>query len=88
VLTVNNCKIVGNFAPGWRGGIFNDSFVSSATLSVTNCTVSGNSATSTGGGIYSEGSYGNATMEIVNSTVSSNSAALAAAFTTATRRRP
>ena len=74
VLTVNNCRIVGNFAPGWGGGIFNDSFVSSATLRVTNSTLSGNSANSTGGGIYSEGLHGNAAMEIVNSTVSGNSA--------------
>src|SRR5439155_21026372 len=54
VLTVNNCRIVGNFTPGWGGGIFNVSFVSSATLRVTNSTLSGNSANSTGGGTYSE----------------------------------
>jgi hypothetical protein len=78
VLTVNNCKIVGNFALGWGGGIFNDSWVTSATLRVTNSTLSGNSAGSigsgTGGGIYSDGSHGNGTMEIVNSVISGNSA--------------
>src|SRR6187200_2098775 len=42
VLTVNNCNIVGNFAPGWGGGIFNDSWTTSATMRVTNSTISRN----------------------------------------------
>src|SRR5213075_361544 len=69
VLTVNNCRIVGNFAPGWGGGIFNDSFVSSATLRVTNSTVSGNLA-HVGGGIYNSHSAST----VSNCTLSGNSA--------------
>ena len=58
-----------NFGDG--GGIFNDAYLGSATLTVSNCTISGNSAVpGTGGGITNYGG----TLTITNSTLSGNSA--------------
>ena len=65
-LTLNNCMVAGNTAPGGQGGgVFNDI---DGSLTVTNSTVSGNSAT-TGGGIVSYG-----TLTATESTVSGNQA--------------
>lgn len=65
-LTVSNCMIDGNVAPGGEGGgIFNDI---DGTLTLTTSTVAGNSA-STGGGIVSYG-----VLAIAESTISGNQA--------------
>ncbi len=73
-LTVADCTISGNSAPGGSGefgdgggGIFN-----LGTLAVNNCTISGNSAPGgSGGGIWSAG-----TLTVTDSTLSNNSASV------------
>src|SRR5207302_984726 len=61
------------------GGVYNDGYSGTATLTVTNSTFSGNSVAApysvgSGGGIYNNGSYGSATLTVANSTFSGNSA--------------
>ncbi|PYR95243.1 MAG: hypothetical protein DMG16_30680 [Acidobacteria bacterium] len=76
-LTVRNCTISGNSAPGafgTGGGIYNDVAFSNGTLEVLNCTIRGNSAGDNGGGIYNYGGSMIATLKVVNSTLSGNSA--------------
>jgi hypothetical protein len=78
-LTVSNCWITGNSAPGaGGGGIYSNGTSSNATLKVINSVVSGNSASGGGGGIFSDGENSNATLTVVNCIVSGNSAALGA----------
>jgi hypothetical protein len=77
MLTVNNCNISGNSAPGTfgqGGGIFNDVAFSNGMLEILNSTISGNSAGDNGGGIYNYGGSNTATLKVVNSTLSGNSA--------------
>jgi Chlamydia polymorphic membrane protein (Chlamydia_PMP) repeat len=77
MLTVSNCTISGNSAPGVfgvGGGISNDVVISNATLEILNCTISGNSAGDNGGGIYNYGGSNTATLKVLNSTLSGNSA--------------
>ncbi len=45
---ISNCKVVGNYASEYGGGMYN----SSGTATVTNCTFSGNYAGLYGGGMY------------------------------------
>jgi len=64
------------------GGVYNDGYSGTATLTVTNSTFSGNSVgapymVGSGGGIYNNASYGSATLTVANSTFSGNSAGAA-----------
>ena len=69
-VTISNCTISGNGAPGGSGGgIYN----SNSTMTVNASTLSGNWA-NYGGGIYNDGGYGNATLTINVSTFSTNTA--------------
>ena len=75
-LTLSNCLVTGNSAPGnvgTGGGISNDASGSSATLQIDNCTVSNNSVSYEGGGIGNP----NGAVTVTNSTISDNSAGYA-----------
>ena len=81
-VVVDKCTVSGGYDRARGGGICNDGFNGSATLTVTNSTISGNHAAAptgvgNGGGIYNDGSYGGATLTVTNSTFSNNFANLA-----------
>jgi predicted outer membrane repeat protein len=68
VLTVSNCTLTGNSAPGASGGaIFNGGF---STMTVSGCTLSGNSA-SRGGAIDTKNAA-----TVIGCTISGNTAAM------------
>jgi hypothetical protein len=80
-LTVDRCTISNNHASK-GGGVYNDGFSGSATLTISNSTFSGNGAAApysvgSGGGVYNSGWNGSATLTISNSTFSGNSAGIA-----------
>jgi len=67
-VTISNCTISGNGAPGGSGGgIYN----SNSTMTVNASTLSGNNA-SVGGGILNDGEYGSAMLAVNASTLSGN----------------
>ena len=74
-LTVSNCAVNGNLSTRvGAGGIVNDAYEGSATLTIVNSILSGNSTIYLGGGIFNLGEDGSATVTILNSTVSGNMA--------------
>ena len=74
ILTVSNCTLSGNVSTNNAGGgIFNNGFNGSATLTITASTFSGNTAYG-GGGIYNDGGNASATLTITASTFSGNTA--------------
>src|SRR6266403_1864077 len=80
-LAIDHCTVSDNLGSG-GGGVYNDGYSGTATLTVTNSTFSGNSVgapymVGSGGGIYNYGSYGSATLTVANSTFSGNSAGAA-----------
>ncbi len=80
-LAIDHCTVSDNLGSG-GGGVYNDGYSGTATLTVTNSTFSGNSVAApysvgSGGGIYNNGSYGSATLTVANSTFSGNSAGAA-----------
>ena len=81
VLTVSNCVVIGNRAT-FGGGIVNDGYSGSATLTIVSSVVTGNSAPIpaggfSGGGILNLGQGGTATATVVNSAVTDNYAGFA-----------
>jgi len=80
-LAIDHCTVSDNLGSG-GGGVYNNGYSGTATLTVTNSTFSGNSVgapymVGSGGGIYNNGSYGSATLTVANSTFSGNSAGVA-----------
>ena len=80
-LAIDHCTVSDNLG-SVGGGVYNDGYSGTATLTVTNSTFSGNSVAApysvgSGGGIYNNGSYGSATLTVANSTFSGNSAGVA-----------
>lgn len=76
-LVLDSCKINGNTATQWGGGVYsNGKFKGpNAMVVITDSTLSSNIAGESGGGIYSDGAFsGHADLQITNSTVSGNSA--------------
>ncbi len=65
-LSLTNCTVSGNSAPGQGGGLWEYH----GSLSLTDCTVSGNSAPYGGGGLFDNGG----TLSLTDCTVSGNSA--------------
>ena len=73
-LTINNCTLTGNTAPGGNGGgIFNYGTGNPASLTINNSTFSGNSSDFGGGGVYNAGNGGSGKVFVNNSTFSGNS---------------
>jgi polymorphic membrane protein len=76
-LVLDSCKINGNTATQWGGGVYSDGNFKgpNAMVVVTNSTLNSNIAEESGGGVYNDGAFaGYAHLEITNSTVSGNSA--------------
>lgn len=77
-VTINNCVIRENFAvfdsDVSSGGIYNNGFGASATMTIIDSFVNDNRALRAGGGIFNEGGNGLVTLSLIGSTVDHNGA--------------
>lgn len=71
-LALSNCAVNGNSAFSGGGGICNQAYLGSASLSIFNCTLSGNTGPS-GGAIYNYAPGGTGVVQIISSTLAGNS---------------